>query len=349
MNLKKYKYAEITRHINYNLIPVNTFLMNTDGIKEFNIILKEIKQQQYNSIIRTISGGISKRTRIPAFDVRSTKSCIELTILIKDGMARFQCRGNVSPSPNNIRGRQAFRRFKEILKQFNINLDDYIIKNGAEVKKEIPKYIIKAERSTFCGENRTFYNAHHIDFHSSFPAGLVNTHPEFKDAITYIYNKRKEDEIYKAILNLSIGFMQSESCCSAKWAHLSKDAIADNNKRVLEMAQKLKESGRVVLSYNTDGIWYVGEIFHGENEGNKLGQWENDHINCKFRMKSAGSYEFEENGVYKPVVRGHTTLDQIKERDNWVWGDIFNINAVVKQYILTDDGIKELGENDNEW
>ena len=51
MNLKKYKYAEITRHINYNLIPVNTFLMNTDGIKEFNTILKEIKQQQYNSII----------------------------------------------------------------------------------------------------------------------------------------------------------------------------------------------------------------------------------------------------------------------------------------------------------
>ena len=133
MNLKKYKYAEITRHINYNLIPVNTFLMNTDGIKEFNTILKEIKQQQYNSIIRTLSGGISKRTRIPAFDVRSTKSCIELTILIKDGMARFQCRGNVSPSPNNIRGRQAFRRFKEILKEFNINLDDYIIKNGAEI------------------------------------------------------------------------------------------------------------------------------------------------------------------------------------------------------------------------
>lgn len=347
MNLSNYKFAPITRKINYNLIPVNTFAMDETGIKEFNKIFKEIKEKKYNQIIRTLSNGISKYTRIPAFDIKNTKSCIEITILCKNGMARFQCRANISPTPNNIYGHQAFRRFKEILLKFNINLDSYIITNGKEIKKEIPKYIIKAERRTFCGENKTFSNVHHIDFHSSFPAGLVNTHPEFKDAITYIYNKRKEDPVYKAILNLSIGFMQSESCCSAKWAHLSKDAIADNNKRVLEMAEKLKENERTILSYNTDGIWYSGEIFHDENEGPNLGQWENDHINCKFRMKSAGSYEFEENGIYYPVVRGHCKLDELKPREKWTWGDIFNINAEVKQYILTENGIEEIGDDNN--
>ena len=140
---------------------------------------------------------------------------------------------------------------------------------------------------------------------------------------TKLYTKRKTNDIYKAILNFSIGYMQSLGCCGAKWAHLSKDAITDNNKRITELANKLKKAGNHILSYNTDGIWYIGKIYHGENEGNKLGQWENDHVNCKWRCKSAGSYEFMEGDKYYPVVRGYTTLDSIKNRSEWQWGDIF--------------------------
>ena len=40
-------------------------------------------------------------------------------------------------------------------------------------------------------------NVHHIDFHNSYPAGLVNTHPEFKDVITFLYNKLVVENILK--------------------------------------------------------------------------------------------------------------------------------------------------------
>ena len=75
-----------------------------------------------------------------------------------------------------------------------------------------------------------------------------------------------------------------------------------------ELAKQLKDSGRMVLAYNTDGIWYCGEIYHGEGEGNGLGQWSNDHTNCTIRFKSAGSYEYIENGKYR--ISGRNKLYQ---------------------------------------
>lgn len=342
MKLEKYKHSNITIKPNQMIIPVNTFEMDEEGIKEFNSIFLYIKKmgKKLNPIIRTESGGISNKTIFPAYDVRNTSTVIEITLIYKY-MYRFQCR-SIKQSAG-IKGRQAFIKFKKLCKQKrfgSINLDDYKISNGADVKETIEMPLIKMEHQFLIDEELD--NVHHIDFHNSYPAGLVNTHPEFKDVVEYLYNKRKTDPECKAILNLTIGFFQSEKCCKAQWANLSKDAIADNNKRIIDLAEKLRASGRVIISYNTDGIWYFGDIYHGENEGDKLGQWHNDHINCKFRAKSAGAYEFIEDGVYYPVVRGHTHLDDLKPRSSWQWGDIYNKDAVAVKYILTDDGIQEV-------
>ena len=94
----------------------------------------------------------------------------------------------------------------------------------------------------------------------------------------------------------------------------------------------MRNSGRIVISYNTDGVWYDGEIYHGEGEGPNLGQWSNDHVNCMFRAKSAGAYEFIEDGKYYPVVRGQTTLDAIKPRSSWEWGDIYKSTSLQYYY-----------------
>jgi hypothetical protein len=112
-----------------------------------------------------------------------------------------------------------------------------------------------------------------------------------------------------------------------------------------ELAEKMKKSGRRILAYNTDGIWYVGDVYHDEGEGKGLGQWENDHINCKIRFKSAGSYEYIENGKYTPVQRGLTKLDSIKPRDEWQWGDIFSDEGKEITYTF----VNEIGfiEGDN--
>ena len=331
------KRANLTRKPNYILIPTTIIKMNDENAIMFNDELRKCKKGKYYQIIRTKSGGISYETPLPAYDVKCTSSLIELTVLDKYGMYRLQFRNNIENDEEkySLAGSNSFKKFKKLCKKYNIDLDDYIIDNGKEVKKEIEKYIIKLENEKY--KDKTFI-AHHIDFHSSFPSGLVATHPEFKGVIEELYNNRKTHPEYKFILNSTIGYMQSIGCCGAKWAHLSRDAINDNNKRINNLSKKLKETGRTVLAYNTDGIWYIGEIYHDENEGTTIGTWSNDHINCKVRFKSAGSYEYIENDIYTPVVRGHTNLDDMLPREKWQWGDIYLNEASPIKYGIDKDG-----------
>ena len=92
--------------------------------------------------------------------------------------------------------------------------------------------------------------------------------------------------------------------------------------------------------WNTDGIWYQGDVYHDEGEGKQLGQWKNDYIDCMWRAASKGKYEFADSeGNYHPVVRGRTRLDKVKERDDWEWGDIYDVRAQVIEYVWTEDGI----------
>lgn len=341
--LLKLKHSPITKKVNYIKIPCTAFNMNDEGASLFNKYFRWIKEKGFNRIVRTPSGGISierRNFKPPMWDVRATKSLIELTIVIKEGCWRLQFRiiPKETDGGNTLYGSTSFKIFKQKCLEYGIDLDNYIISNGEEVKKEIERPLIQLERPTY--KDKVFENVHHLDFHSSYPTGLINTHPEFKEAIEWMYEHRKEDNgKWKLVLNATIGYMQSLDCCDARWAHLSRDAINDNNKRIREIADKLRESGRIVISYNTDGIWYKGEVYHDDNEGKQLGTWENDHINCTFRAKSAGSYEFIENGKYTPVVRGFTRLDTVKERKYWSWGDIYRIDAAPLVYRWTENGI----------
>ena len=345
----------ILRHTNKLKIPVYVLGITEEGATQFNLFYDELRNSTYNKIVRTPSGGISinkSNFRPPMWDVSYTFACIELTIVAMSKMLRIQFRQDVSLDADGageqrkIYGRQAITEFKKQLLRDGIDLDAYAIDNGMEVKKSVPKYIIRAANKYVFGEDKVFENCHHIDFHNSFPAGLINTHPEFAPTITRLYEARKEKPIYKAVLNYSIGFFQSEKGCQARWCHLAKDAIADNNARLLELSQKLADSGRRVLLWNTDGIWYQGDIYHGEGEGSKLGEWENDHVNCRLRAKSEGAYEFIEGDKYYPVLRGYTKLDKQKPRDKWEWGDIFHLDsAVIHFYWNEEEGItNEEGE-----
>lgn len=348
----KYKHALLTRKVNFIKIPVTQIKMDDEGLELFNNIYFYVRDiEDIHKIVRTPSGGISikrENLRLPAYDIRKNSYMIELTVLIAEGMWRFQFR-NLLPKDEDgkvISGHKAFNIFKNLCLLEGINLNDYAIDNGAEIKQQIEKPLIKLKRDS--SKDRTYENAHHIDFHNSYPAGLCNTHPEFRPIVEPLYLKRKESPINKAILNFTIGYMQSIKGCKARWAHLSKDAIHDNNKRILELTEKLENSDRVILAYNTDGIWYQGDIYHGEGEGKDLGQWENDHINCVIRFKSAGAYEFMENNTYKAVVRGKTRLDREKDRNDWQWGDIYSTQATTIKYGLDiEKGVFKVYEEEN--
>lgn len=337
MNLtefKKLKHTKGSAKINYLLIPVTVFEITEEGAKKFNEIYLWLKKQGLYTLERTSSGGIKSgpHRKRPAWDIKTNKVCVELTVLMEGLAWRIQFR---TRPPQKMSGRKAFVTFKRILLKNGIDLEKYAIENGREVKEEIEKPLIGAARDIFY--DYTFEKVNHIDFHSSYAGGLANTHPEFRSVLEELYQKRDKKEEYKNILNFSIGFMQSISGCKARWAHLSRDAIKDNNDRVRNLAETLKKKGRIVISFNTDGIWYKGAVYHGEGEGTGLGQWHNDHINCKFRARSAGAYEFIEKGIYQAVVRGVLS----ESKSDWSWGDIYEKKAEPKLfYFGEEEGVK---------
>ena len=327
---KHYDSAKLTMKPNFMLIPVTEIPATREGMEEWNKIYHWVINQGLNPIVRTKSGGISIKKgnlRLPCYDVTRTKSCVTITLLYHR-MWRITFR--YKPKTNNEEEHESkkyfnwWKLYKDTCEKFGIDLNSMKIDNGKEIKKEVPKPLIKVEHKLDI--NRTFNNCHHIDFHSSYPAGLINTHPEFEPVERYLYNKRKQNEKYKLALNASIGKFHSE-LVSYSWANLARDAIQDNNNRLIEMARRLKDSGRTVLLYNTDGVWYRGEIYHGEGEGDDIGQWRNDHTNCTLRIKSPGAYEYIESGKYYPVLRGMTDYDYVKQRTEWEWGDIYREDA----------------------
>lgn len=339
--LKRLKSAPSSFNLNYLLIPVSVFDITEEGAREFNKIYYWLKSKKLNKLVRTKSGGIKlgSKLRLPAWDIKTNRYCVEITAILEGRAWRIQFR---TKPPEGMSGRKAFTEFKKLLLKDGIDLEDYAIENGEEVKAEIEKPLIGAVRDWMY--DVLYEGVNHIDFHSSYPAGLANTHPEFRKTLEKIYKKRNEENMCKNILNFSIGFMQSLGGCSARWAHLSRDAIKDNNDRVRELAIRLDKSGRLVISFNTDGIWYRGPIFHGKGEGDNMGDWHNDRINCQFRMKSDGAYEFIEDGIYYPVVRGISN----DVKGDWQWGDIYTDKAQAQLFTFTEEeGIRLNGAEIN--
>lgn len=326
------KKALPTRKINYLLIPVTVIPMSLEGAKRWNEIYKHVRRQlKRPKIERTNSEGISRSTTTPCYDVRQTNTCLELTYLGIDFYARIQFRTKINIE--GLTGRRAFLKFKEMLREDGIDIDDYALpkEQALATKYSIQQPPIRMIDDSM--KDLTLNGVNHIDFHSSFPSGLCNTHKEFATTIRRIYERRhEEDGLCKAILNYSIGFMQSIHGCNAKYSKLSKDAIEDNNKRLYELTDRLIMNGRLPLLFNTDGVWYLGKPYHGEGEGDSLGQWHNDHLNCRFRMKSQGCYEFIENGVYYPVARG--VAKEITQ--NWAWGGIYSQENVIIKYAFDE-------------
>ena len=341
----KLKKAETIRNLNYMLIPVNSYAMNEGGVSAFNEIYFYIKEhcKDFRKIVRTPSGGISIKKgnfRPHMYDIRTLKSCIEITVIAGfEGMFRIQLRTGVidNKENTNISGHKAFWQFKQICKEHNINLDDFAITNGEEIKKSIPKAPIAFEKPYY--QKMTLEHVHHLDLNSSYMAGIAEAQPELKSVIEQIYKARKEDEVNKAILTHTFGYMQS-SCVKYKWSHLSKAAIEFNNREINRIRNNLLAQGFKPILYNTDGIWYThaeGKVYHDEFEGKNLGQWKNDHVDCTFEAISEGKYHFIENGVVKTVMRGSTRLDKFKERDDWTWEDLYSTDAVIAKVIFNEE------------
>lgn len=317
------------------------FKATPEGAAKWNEVYKACINSNLNKLERAAKGSIKHiPSNYMAYDVRTSVISGVITISLNGILYVFRI-GHQSKDRNDnskhITSYEAFAMFDEKCEEYGIDLYDYEIENGEEVKKTIPRpYIVIFP--DFIGKNKTVENAHHIDFHSSYASGLANTHPEFKPVVEFFYKNREEHPEYKDVLNFTIGYMQSSRMKSinARLANLSKDAIEDNNKRIDDLTKRLLANGNEIIGYNTDGIWYTGDVYHGEGEGPNISQWHNDHVNCLFRAKSSGAYEFiDEDGKYYPKMRGYTKLDQKKPREEWQWGDIFKTKI---EYMIFEEG-----------
>lgn len=348
---EKFKTIKQIREINYNLIPTNEL----NSIEEFNEIIKKLNDLNNKNLInrgieRTKSGGIKiKPYYMYNYSVEFYGWCAEI-LIVSEICTRlkytFRVFLNKDDEKETISGRQAYNILKRELKKDGVEIENYFIENGSEIKQEIEKPLIRLSNEFI--KDSIFYNVQHFDINSSYPFGISEFCEDFKTTIERLYKLRKTNPIYKQVLNLSCGFFQSK-LINFRMAHFSKFAIKLNNDRIKKIANFLEENGREILAFNTDGVWFVGNVptreeieTIGEKLGNDLGNFKIDHENCKIRFKSAGAYEFIENGVYNAVVRGHTKLDDIKPRSEWEWGDIYQKNAEIQEFEISTN----LNDND---
>lgn len=321
---------------NVTKIPITRFPMTEEGIESFNEVYFLLKEycKNFNPIQWTAKHYIKRsgRFRLPQWDVSAKATGVEITVLSEEGMFRvFLKTGFLTKKDadsKKISGGTAFKKFKEICKKHDIELEDYSIENGEEIKKTIPKAPKYLEKPYY--EGLVFEHVYHIDLNSSYMAGVAKQYPALAPAIKEIYAMRNSNEIYKKVLTNSWGYLQSEYV-SYRFSHLSKAGIEYNNYMLATLTSKLKEQGFTIISYNTDGIWYTGngKVYHDENEGTELGQWKTDHKDCIFEAKSAGAYQFIEDGVHQVVISGITRLDRTKSREDWTWEDFHNSSTEV--------------------
>lgn len=325
--------------------------LTESNIDKFNKQIQYFKGVKLPKLKRTLSGGIAKVSYGYGWDVRKIgNSGFELTVTTWYSTYRLVLTNNVDKDDEatKLTGCKAFVMMRNEFNKDGIELKDYAVDNGKEIKdKEIEEAMIKA--SKFLEFNKVYNNVHHLDFHSSYPGGLANKHPEMRKTLERIYDKRKasnDDSQLKLALDASIGYFQSKYCTVNKHkyalANLARDAINDNNERIRNVTKELLEEGCVPLLYNTDGIWYIGdELNRGRDYGKGIGKWENDHFATKFRVKSVRAYEYMDEDGYHPVQSGLTKLDKIKPRTEWEWGDIYQTGGV-KKYALINDQVVEI-------
>ena len=332
----------------------NTFKLDEAGIKKFNKLYHHILDLDAYETITTQSGGISTSARYQLTNSYSCKTTvtaagIEIILILNSRLYLFTI-NNFSNRPieDKISPWDAWMKFKDLLQSDGKDINDFSInpKLGKSIKDEFisensKMYLIKMFNH-MTEKDKPLENCHHIDFNSSFTTGLIKYHPEWKKVLTDLYDGRKDNKTNKDILNFIIGCMHSSKPqFNYRWADAAIAAIADNNKRVLSLAAELDQAGRTILGFNTDGIWYQGEIYHNKQEGTKLGQWKTDHKNCLFRSKSDGAYEFIEDGKYEVVLRGLTNLDKIKPREEWQFGDIYKAELINYKFDITKGFVKD--------
>ena len=294
---------------------ITSIIRNVDAI---NALYQALIHSTLPIIERSPTGAIAKHNihhASGAYDVRevTTKKGIFkgiiITVLLFNRIFVFKC-GMFSVKDKKDTGFKAFREFCSRIKAMGKTLDDYKIENGEEVKESISSPYIK-----FLRKYQKIQHVNHMDMVCAWGSGFAKAFPEFE---TIIKEMEQKDKILPSVF---LGYCQSEYCDYA-FSHFAKAGIEFCNKKMQEYTEQLEAQDFEIIGYNTDGIWYVdkleqGRLFHNDEEGNGLGQWRNDHVDCELCAYGDGQYWFREDGKFNVRARGYYYYEQEKPREEW--------------------------------
>lgn len=329
------KWLPLRKNINKMFISTSKVDLETYNyyVRYFNNLYNNGEINQ--GFKRTHSRGISITRdalyhNLNCYEVTSTNAMHELMVICELGMARIQywhgTTNKLKQENSQISGTNAFNLFKDELRKDGIMIEQYYVtpEQGRKIKETIPSPLIKCTSKMIY--NRIFENVHHLDINQAYPFAMTLMYPEWKPTIERLYEKRQTNKKWKAVLNYSYGYFQAKHF-GCKLAHVSKYCIEKTIDTLMLLTEYINKNGGLVLAYNTDGVWYQGDILpFPEEQQHQLGGIKYDHLNCTIRFKSDGAYEFIEDGKVYPVVRGSTNFDTWKSRDQWEWGDIYKVS-----------------------
>ena len=316
--------------------------LTDEYVDKFNHIVDLCSEAGLEDLLLTPAGHISKKNSdADAFAVGPGGGNRFVIILsTSEGNVRIWLTPNTQEfgKKKPMTGHRGYQLLAKEFAKDNVLLPNYAEPNGEKIKETIEKPMIDVDEDII---GFTIHGANHLDFHSAYPGALAECYPEMRPTIERLFKQRTDNPELKIALDAGIGFFQSQYCrimdCGPySLARLAQKALNRNKEKMVELTERMKKLDYQILAHNTDGIWYTGGIYHGGGEGPNVGEWENDHINTTIRFKSRGSYEYIENGIYHPVVRGRTRLDDKKPRDTWEWGDIFNYGFIYKYAFNTN-------------
>jgi len=330
--------------VNFYKLPYTIFnlkegTLNKENTEALNNFIARMKASEaFSKVKRTKSGGITNvgaylHSHPFMYDVINSTS--KFTITVVSPLASFKIYvGYVNKKmykdkkEEKVGGKTPSRRLIKACEDSGIDMEKYA--NSKEEGLLATKMIHTPAVKTVDAEIDKVYegNIHHLDFHKFYPSGIVLLNPEFETAFKYL--KVRGD---KEALDIGTRYLASKYA-QYKYAVLVKDGINFMYERFYEVAEDIKNSGRTILAFNTDGIWYQGEVYHNAKlyEGLDFGQWSNDYINVqKIRFASAGcgKYEFiTAEGKYEPRYRGQSSYEREVAREKWQWGDIYKGSEV---------------------
>lgn len=130
------------------------------------------------------------------------------------------------------------------------------------------------------------------------------------DVIAELYAGRKENDIYKAVLNLSIGTMSSARATvnpNGQMRHITSVIYARHIKRMMDLYDTIVGAGGVVLSIATDAIMWASTydipVYDREK---RLGAFYLEHEKTVAWIEGQGFYALEKDG--KVLVAKHQGL-----------------------------------------